>query len=281
LKRQKITVAPVTEILKTASTVEPIGLDITQVTTADQETVSTSREFGVSYAHTRYNNPLGSFSANAASLLANVHRGDYALVGQVGVATLASHNYFVGDASGYYFINPSFAWTAGINGDIVDSPQGLVKGITSHGGLIGFDYDKDFGGLSSAIKQSWYSDSNRRTGWDGKVYVNVFEGINVYANAGHYHDSMTTTDYFSPSNYSAYSLGAGFHKPIAVSVFSGNIEAGRADADGTWSPIYSWKLSMETPLLKTWSTKVTVGSAIANSSNYRYSYLNAGIEIPF
>lgn len=281
LKKQKIAVAPVSEILKTASVAEPIILDVTQVKPAVQETVSTPREFGVSYAHTRYKNPTGSHRANAISLMANVHRDDHALVGQLGVGTHASHNYFFGDMSGYYFINRSFAWTAGINGDIVDSPQGLIKDISSHGAQFGFDYDKNLGGLSAAIKQSWFSDSNLRTGWIGKAYVNVSDGINLYVNTDQYHDKMTSPDYYSPDNYARYSLGLGFHKQATNHVLSGNADAGRANSDGTWSPVYSWKLLLATPLNKTWSTKFTIGSAVANSSNYRYSYANAAVEFSF
>jgi hypothetical protein len=175
----------------------------------------------------------------------------------------------------------SFAWTAGINGDIVDSIQGLVKDITAHGAQFGFEYNKELGGLSAAAKQSRYSDGNLRAGWTGRIYANASDVFNVYVDTEHYHDNMITTDYFSPGNYARYSLGAGFRKPAASYVFSGDVGAGRADADGIWSPVYSWKLSMEAPFHQTWSTRVTVGSAISNSSNYRYSYLNAGIEIPF
>ena len=281
LKTQNITVAPVTEILKTASPAEPVYLNVTQVKPAVQETANIPREFGVSYAHATYRNPSGSFNSNVISLLENLHRGDYALIGQTGIGSLASHNYFVGDVSGYYFLNPAFAWTAGINGDIVDSPQGLVKNISSSGGQIGFDYDKDSGGLSAAIKQSWYSDSNQRTGWIGKVYVNVPDGFNVYANTDRYHDNVTTPDYFSPGNYARYSLGFGFHKVITKYTLTGNADAGRADIDGIWSPAYSWKLLLEAPLKNNWSTKVALGSATSDSTNYRYTYLSADIEFQF
>lgn len=241
------------------------------------------KQVGVRLTASQYSNAVRSHNATSVSVITDYKINDYRLTGNLGIGSLSSKVYLYGDMNASKKVNENLDVFAGVVGDVVDSVQGLANGVTYTGAYAGVDWYNDRGGATATVRQMQYSNSNTQSGWTGKAYLNVVDGVNVYVSTRQYHNSNPYNGfYYSPEDYARYNLGVGFRKRIADFVVAGFVETGRINADSTWSNAAAARLAVETPKKANGPIYgFAVGTDLSNASGYRYDYARVYLRYDF
>lgn len=238
------------------------------------------QDWGIGINQTNYvTDKNNRYNGQGLVMLANYNSGPFSLVGELGVGQLNNgpkKNFLLGDMTATVRINKNLSLYGGVYGDVVASDTGLADSATFTGFSIGTELSHDdVGGISFAGYQQNYSNNNIQEGFLAKAYLNTpIDGINVYVSTKQYVNSLPYNGlFYSPENYSRYNIGIGFRQPLGSEwTLSGHVDIGQALADGEWSNVNSFRISLDKTLVKNFTFGIAVGSDINPGNNYRYQY---------
>lgn len=248
--------------------------------------------WGVKAGVRRYSAP--EWSASGTSLL-----GTYKEVSEhrqvdvnVGIASIAQHDYLVGSVDYLQFVQPGSSWGVSLERDAVDSQRGLQQGLSYTAMALVADHaftDRLGVGLSGGVT-AFSNDNQRlqlRTRWsyalDERYGLNAFLKTRSYRNSNPYRP-----EYFSPNRLHEAALGLSVRMAVADQVvFNASLDAGQQWIDGSAQAIWStvvglasgrgsktqWKIGLE--------TSNSASQLSPQAASYRYTSAVAQLTIPW
>jgi len=272
------------------------GNQIIQNTTSDwfhinnKNNMILTQDFGVGYTHSWYINDdyfrQYNYNGSALSLLSNYKFGDFSLIGSAGIGQMNNRSspYFLGDMNFNYQYNKNTLFSFETYGDLVNSTNAMNAGIALTGYSFTVDYFNDYGGVAANVGNVFFSNDNIRTMGNLKLYLDVYDGVNIYFRTKQYGDQNPGNGlYWSPDMYSRYGLGIGFRQRYEdLFIVSGIVEGGVYNAYNEWGPATAWRINIENiPKNTNWIGNFTIGSDLNGSNNYQYFFMMANIKYNF
>lgn len=263
-------------------------IDYTLRSTNDSDGVKLNRsttsiifkDWGIGIVDNNYQTPLYSKTTNGLVLVSNYKKDNFSLAGNLGVGFDDKKNYLLGDITGNLAVNKHVALNATMFGDLVDSANSLSNNITVKGLVLGTDIDYNDFGVSSGLRQIWYSNNNKQNGYYIKPYYSVVSGINIYLTKRNYTNSNPYNGlYFSPDEYDRSGLGISFRHRIGSTVISGFVDSTRIKTPFSNDRTTAWRVEAKSPLDNKSNVTLSVGSDYNNGFYYRY--LGVGIKYAF
>lgn len=241
------------------------------------------KQLGVRLTTSQYSNLIRSHNTTAISVLADYKIDDLRVMGNLGIGNMSSDVFLFGDMVLSKQVNRSTEVFAGINGDVVDSVRGLDSSIVYRGVYAGFDWYTDSVGATMTVRHTDFTNNNTQSGWSGKAYANVVDGVNIYVSTRQYTNSSPYNGfYYSPEDYKRYNLGIGFRQRIKGYLVSGFAEFGRLVADGEWGRASAGRIAVETPKVANKPIfGIAAGTDLSNASGYRYDYARVYARFDF
>jgi len=238
-------------------------------------------ELGLRYASVQYDTPIFDTVADTLTAILNKKLGRGKIFGELGVGKHQGETYFVGDATYSYNVNDHLDVYGGVSGDLVDSVEGVRRGVTVRGWNAGLDYYTDNYGAVLSVRESYYSNGNTQPGWLAKAYINVLPGVNAYVSTRQWTNSdANNPDFYSPTDYERYNIGIAFRHRVSGVLLSGYLETGKIYEDDLSGRGNAWRISLsnlpEHPIQ--WSVSYT--QDISNESNYEYDQILVEFKIP-
>lgn len=243
---------------------------------------STSDALGIRTQTILYDTPEYDTQGESLSALLDLKLGKDKVFGDLGLGRVQGETYFLGDLTWYKPLNTDLSVFAGINGDIVDSIQGVESGITQAGWNLGLDYEAKYLGGVLMVRENYYSNNNTQQGFLAKIYVSPVEGISVYMSTKQYTNSRANNgDFYSPDQYERYNLGLGYRRKIGAVIASGFIETGKIYEDSDSGRGNAWRLSLASASIRPWHWQVSYTDDISESTNYKYRMILAEFRYSF
>lgn len=243
---------------------------------------SASDALGIRLQSVDYDTPDYQAQGETVSALLDLKLGSNKVFGDLGLGRVLGKTYFLGDVTWYKSLRSDLSVFTGINGDIVDSAQGIEHGITQAGWNLGLDYYKKYLGLTFLVRENYYSNNNRQQGFLAKAYLSPREGINVYVSTKQYTNSRENSgDFYSPGNYERYNIGLGYRYRIGWAVVSGFLETGRIYEDQERGMGNAWRISLSSVRASAWHWQVSYTDDISESTNYKYRMVLAEFRYNF
>lgn len=238
-------------------------------------------ELGIRYTNVQYDTPIFDTVAGTLTAILNKKLGRSKIFGELGVGSHDGDTYFVGDATYSYNVNDNLDIYGGIYGDLVDSVEGVRRGVTVRGWNVGADYYTDHYGAVLSVRESYYSNGNTQPGWLAKVYVNVIPGLNAYVSTRQWTNSDPgNADFYSPEDYERYNVGLGFRRRIGDLVISGYLETGRIYEDDVSGRGNAWRVSVSNAPEKLTQWSLSYTQDVSEGSNYEYDMVLLEFKIP-
>lgn len=254
---------------------------MTVIKTGATASMGLGDDLGIRYTSVNYDTPIFDTVAGTLTAILNKKLGRGKVFGELGVGSHDGDTYFVGDATYSYNVNENLDVYGGVYGDLVDSVEGVQRGVTLRGWNAGIDYYTDHYGVVFSLRESYYSNGNTQPGWLAKAYVNVYPGINVYVSTRQWTNSDPgNEDFYSPADYERYNVGLGFRQRLGNVLLSGYLETGKIYEDDVSGGGDAWRVSIsslpEQP--RHWSVSYT--QDVSEGSNYEYDMLLLEFRIP-
>lgn len=238
-------------------------------------------ELGIRYTSVKYDTPVFDTVAGTLTAILNKKLGRSKIFGELGAGNHDGKTYFVGDATYSYNVNENLDVYAGVYGDLVDSVEGVQRGVTVRGWNAGVDYYTDHYGAVLSVRESYYSNGNTQPGWLAKAYVNILPGLNAYVSTKQWTNSDPGNgDFYSPEDYERYNVGLGFRRRIGDLVISGYVETGRIYEDGISGRGNAWRVSVSNAPERPTQWSLSYTQDVSEGSNYEYDMVLLEFRLP-
>lgn len=245
-----------------------------------RHTAAVAKDWGVGVINTEYQTPLYSKNSNGLVLVADHKKDNVTLIGNIGLGSVGSKNYLLGDITGTMSINKYIALNITAFGDLIDSTNSLSNNITARGLVVGTDINYDKVGLATGSRQIWYSNDNKQTGYYIKPYYSIIDGVNIYLTKRNYSNSNPYNGlYFSPEDYDRSGFGISIRQRIKSVTVSASIDRTSIKTPFSNDKTTAWKLEAKTPIGVKSKANLIFGRDYNNGFYYRY--LQVGINYAF
>lgn len=178
--------------------------------------------------------------------------------------------------------------------DVVDSTQGIMKGLTYDALILVGDYQftQRFN-VGVAAGATWFSDNNTRpvirTRWNYELVPN--SGFNAYIKTRNYYNTAPNQgDYYAPRRLGEYSAGLSWRTALGgYAVFFASADAGHQNTEDTSETIWSARIGLQNHRSRTvqWQVAVETTNNRASSvgggggTSYRYTSVTGRLMFPF
>lgn len=254
---------------------------MTVIKTGATTSVGLGDELGIRYTSVNYDTPIFDTVAGTLTAILNKKLGRGKVFGELGVGSHDGDNYFVGDVTYSYNVNENLDVYGGVYGDLVDSVEGVQRGVTLRGWNAGIDYYTDHYGAVLSLRESYYSNGNTQPGWLAKAYVNIFPGVNVYVSTRQWTNSdPNNPDFYSPEDYERYNLGVAFRRRVGSLILSGYLETGKIYEDDISGRGDAWRVSLSNATAHGIQWNLSYTQDISQGSNYEYDQVLLEFRLP-
>lgn len=246
----------------------------------NRHTAAVAKDWGVGVINTEYHTPLYSKNSNGLVLIADHKKDNITLIGNIGLGSVGSKNYLLGDITGTMYVNKYISLNITAFGDLIDSTNSLSNNITARGLVIGSDFNYGNVGLAAGSRQIWYSNDNKQTGYYIKPYYSIIDGVNVYLTKRNYSNSNPYNGlYFSPEDYDRSGFGVSIRQRIQSITVSAFVDRTSIKTPFSDDKTTAWKLEAMAPIGSKSKANVSFGRDYNNGFSYRY--LQVGINHAF
>lgn len=231
---------------------------------------------GVRYGKVNVQMPSLHEEGNNVTAVIRKIEHKYTVTGDLGIGSVGGKEFFVGDATAAYNFRDGLSVYGGVYGDLVDSEEGIMRGITYTGWNLGVDMYTKYYGATTQVQQTYYSNNNKLQGVFAKFYVTPLDGVSVYVSTRQKTNSKQDLGaFYSPEEYERYNVGLGFRRRLGPVLVSGFAETGKIESDFEDGRGNAWRLSAQSYGLERLTWQLAISEDISDSTNYKYRMISA------
>lgn len=240
----------------------------------NKHTITTSYSLvNVGLNNTEYLTPTGKYNSQALILSPKIKLDKFETIGYAGIGRISNKNYLFGDITGTFNLTNNFKSHLTVFGDVVDATTALNENISFYGIVKTVEYSNDNAGIVIGPKFIKFSNDNYQRGYLAKVWISIFDGVNLYVSTKDYKNSLPFNGiYFSPDHYNRTGYGLSIKKKLSNIKIFGLIEKSNIKTINGKEPASTWKLEFEVPISNNLKGIITSGKDFGTTSQFKYQY---------